>query len=124
METTTKATRFGQFTLAGGLCYTTLVAASLSAIRVGIVTEWYWVTWLGIFALGAVIGVGLAAIFCPRYKTRSALVGAILLPFLLCTYVAIVVHWTHNRIKTKIEALPSANADQPQLSPAADKPGG
>ena len=116
MGSTTKTTRFGQFTLAGGLGYTTLVAASLSVIRLGIVAEWYWIFWPGLFTLGAEIGLGLAVIVCPRHKTRSALAGAILLPLVLSMYVALVVHWTHNRIKT-IEPLPSADARQPQTPP-------
>jgi hypothetical protein len=96
----------------------------LSAIRLGMVAEWYWVTWLGIIALGAEIGVGLAVIVWPRHKLLAALVGAILLPLVLCMAVAIEVARTHNRIKTTIEPLPSASSQEPQPPPAADRPGG
>ncbi len=124
MESTAKTTRFGQFTLAGGLGYTTLVTTSLSAIRLGIVAEWFWVALLGIFTLGAEIGMGLAVIIWPRHKIMSALVGAILLPLVLFVYMTIHAHWTHNRIKTNLQLLPPTNAAQLQTPPVADKPGG
>ncbi len=124
MESTAKTTRFGQFTLAGGLGYTTLVAASLSAIRLGLVAEWFWVVLLGVLTLGAEIGMGLAVIVWPRHRVMSALVGAVLLPLVLFVYMTIHAHWTHNRIKTNLQLLPSAKIGQPQLPPAADKPSG
>ena len=124
MESTAKTTRFGQFTLAGGLGYTTLVAASLSAIRLGLVAEWFWVVLLGVLTLGAEIGMGLAVIVWPRHRVMSALVGAVLLPLVLFVYMTIHAHWTHNRIKTNLQLLPSAKTGQPQLPPAADKPSG
>ena len=116
MESTTKTTRFGQFTLAGGLGYTTLVAASLSAVRVGIVAEWYWVTWLGIFALGAELGMGMAVIVWPRHKLISALAGTILLPLGLVVYVGIEVYRTHHE-HTTVRPLPPANP-QPSSDPS------